>query len=130
MQKKFWQGTNFYLSLIALVLSFFTGFTKGNELATSIITLSTGVVASFGLVRELLTTAKFQGFLSTIKTGNFWQYLSGTVLLAAPQLGEAFFPALRGLIEGAMAGNWAVVVTQAITIANMVYHIFKNIAKG
>ncbi len=122
MEKKFWQGTNFWFAALMVVFSFFGG-TEG--LAQQIVSLGVGVVALFGAVRQFLPNAKFKGFKDALGEVNTWNYIGGVLTLIVPQAGE-LVPALRDLYDALITGNWGLVITRGVALLTIAFYLFKK----
>lgn len=122
MEKKFWQGTNFWFALLMFALSFFGG---GEDLAQQVVSAVVGVVALFGAVRQFLPNAKFKGVKATLAEANTWNYIAGVVVLIVPQAGE-LVPALRELYDALILGNWGLVISRGVALLTMAFYLFRS----
>ena len=117
---KFWEGTNFWFALIMVGLSFFGG---GENVAQSLVTAGVGIVAAFGAFRQFLVGAKWQGFKQTLAEPNTWNYIAGIVLTILPQATD-LVPALQGVYDALITGNWGLVISRGIALLTIVYYLF------
>jgi len=116
-------GTNFWVNALLLI-----GSLWGLQAATA----NTVVIAVFGLVgavfavRGFVVSAKFAGFKAWAKDPNTWSYLSAIVLAILPTASD-LVPALKDLTDAFISGNWASVITAALSFLTIVYYrFFKN----
>lgn len=117
---KFWEGTNFWFALLMVVLSFFGG---GESTAQALVTAGFGVVAAIGAFRQFLVGAKWQGFKATLSEPNTWNYLAGVVLTIVPQATD-LVPALQGVYDALIGGNWGLVISRGIALLTIIYYLF------
>lgn len=118
----FLKGTNFYIAVLMLVFSFF----GGNEgLAQQLVSTGVGLIATIGLVRQFLNTAKFQGFKNTLAQANTWNYIGGVVLLILPQAGD-LIPAVQSVYDALITGNWGLVISRGFTLLTIVFYLVKD----
>lgn len=122
-QTPFWKGTNFYLALLMFVGSFFAA---PGDLATTVVMSIVGLVAAVGAVRQFLPSAKFVGWRSVLASANTWNYLTGLLtLVGIPAAGE-IIPALQGLTDALVDGNWGLVITRGVALLTILFYLLKN----
>lgn len=118
--QKFWEGTNFWFALIMVALSFFGG---GESTAQALVTAGFGLVAGIGALRQFIVGAKWQGFGATLSEPNTWNYIAGVVLTILPQATD-LVPALQGVYDALISGNWGLVISRGIALLTIMYYLF------
>lgn len=94
--------------------------------AQQVVMAVVGIIAAGGGVRQFLQTAKFGGFLETLKQPNTINYLIGVLtLVGIPQAGE-IVPALKDVVDALVTGNWGLVITRGIALLTILFYIFKK----
>ena len=116
-----WTGTNIYYQLILLIASFFGGMS--DETAGMIVAAVMAAIGAFAAVRSFIVNAKFTPGKTWIADPNNWSYLGAVLVGISPKFSE-LLPALKGLTEALFAGNWAQVITGALTLISLVFYTF------
>lgn len=119
---KFWQGTNFWISALMLILAPL-GIAEG--VAVETVAFGFGAVTFVGLVRSTITTAHFQGWAELFKNKNWWNYLAGVVIAIAPGLG-GLLPAIQDLTNAISLKNYGAIISALLTIGTMIFHLIKK----
>lgn len=118
--KKFWQGTNFYMALGLLILS---ASTLAMDQAQAQLTfLIEGVVAGIYLIRQV-ATGKFS--FKNFQDKNGWNYLAQLILLVSPQFAD-LVPGLQKLTEALVAKDWGAVISALFSIGTILYYLVSN----
>lgn len=117
---KFWEGTNFWFAFIMVILSFFGG---GENTAQALVTAGFGVVAAVGVFRQFLVGAKWKGFAATLAEPNTWNYLAAIMLTIVPKATD-LVPALQGVYDALIGGNWGLVISRGIALLTIIYYLF------
>lgn len=122
LKEKFF-STNFILAVVLLVGGLFVGFPKGEaeKVVASLFTL----IGSVGAFRVFFKTAEFSP-IKWIQDSNTWNYLATIFIALFPVLTPEVFTALRAAIEAGMGGNWQGILTALISLATILWNIFKN----
>lgn len=118
--QKFYEGTNFWFALLMVILSFFGG---GENVAQALVTAGFGVVAAIGVFRQFLVGAKWKGLKGTLAEPNTWNYIAGVVLTILPQATD-LVPALHGVYDALITGNWGLVISRGIALLTIIYYLF------
>lgn len=121
---KFWQGTNFWISLVLAGGGIFVGFPESD--ARNIVGGIFALIASAGLLREKLKGAETVKWKEWITGVNTWNYIGAAVVAIVPSIPGEFFLRLRDLIDAILGGNWQGIVTALFSIATMLYFIIKG----
>ena len=121
---KFWQGTNFWMSLILAAGGLFVGFPESD--ARDLVSGIFGLIATVGLLREKLKGVNTVKWLEWIKQPNTWNYLGAAIVAIVPTLPVELFTHLRTTLDAAISGNWQGILTGVFSIATMLYYIFKG----
>lgn len=117
--KRFWEGTNFWFALIMVGLSFFGG---GENVAQALVSAAVGLIGAFAVVREFIVNAKFKGWKETLGEVNVWNYLAAIVLTILPQATD-LVPALQGVYDALISGNWGLVISRCIALFTIIYYL-------
>lgn len=122
LKEKFF-STNFILAVLLLVGGLFVGFPKGEaeKVVASLFTL----IGSVGAFRVFFKTAEFSP-IKWIQDSNTWNYLATIFIALFPVLTPEVFTALRAAIEAGMGGNWQGILTALISLATILWNVFKN----
>jgi hypothetical protein len=122
LKEKFF-STNFILAVVLLVGGLFVGFPKGEaeKVVASLFTL----IGSVGAFRVFFKTAEFSP-VKWIQNSNTWNYLSTIFIALFPVLTPDVFTALRAAIEAGIGGNWQGILTALISLATILWNVFKN----
>ena len=119
-EKKFWQGTNFYMALGLLILS---ASTLAMDQAQAQLTfLIEGVVAGIYLIRQV-ATGKFS--FKNFQDKNGWNYLAQLILLVSPQFTD-LVPGLQKLTEALIEKDWGAVISAMFSIGTILYYLVSN----
>lgn len=118
--QKFYEGTNFWFALLMVGLSFFGG---GENTAQALVTAGVGVVAAIGVFRQFLVNAKWKGLKATLAEPNTWNYIGGVILTILPQATD-LIPALHGVYDALITGNWGLVISRGIALLTIIYYLF------
>lgn len=124
MNKKFWQGTNFWIALVLAIGGLFIGFPEGE--ARTLIAGLVGVIATAGLFREKLKGLQKVEWKTWLASKNTWNYLATAVVAVFPVIPAQLFTDLRNLIDAALGGNWQGIVTAVFSIATIIYYLVKG----
>jgi len=117
---KFWQGSNFWVTLVLLIGSLWGMNQDG---ATQIVGAIFGLLAAAMATRSWLVNAKFGGVGKWLKDPNTWAYLTAIIVAVVPQAAD-LIPALKNLSDALIAGNWSGILTAGFSILTMVYYLF------
>jgi hypothetical protein len=120
---KFWQGTNFWVTLSLLVAVGFTSFTE--QTGETISLAVAGVFAGVFAVRQLVKDGKwdFTKFRTSVNT---WNYLSQLVVLAlGPELAQ-FVPLLRDLVDAALLKDYGKIISIVFNIGTLIYFLLQQ----
>lgn len=123
VQTKFWEGTNFWVALLMVILSFFGGGSGAEGIAQTVVTTAFGGISAFFMVRNFLVGAKWNGFKATFADANTWNYIAGVVLTILPQATD-LVPALHGVYDALITGNWGLVISRGISMLTIIYYLF------
>lgn len=115
----FWQGTNFWVGVLMLILVPF-GISQG--VAEQVVQFGFGAVALVFAVRTALTSAHFQGWASIFKNANWWNYLTGVIVAISPNIGS-LVPALQDLADAISLKNYGKIISAILTLGTMIYYL-------
>lgn len=121
---KFWQGTNFWITLVLAFGGLFVGFPEGD--ARDLVGSLFAVIASAGALREKLKGTTTVNWKDWLRSANTWNYIGAAVVAIVPALPGDFFLRVRDLIDSILGGNWQGIVTAVFSIATMLYFIIKK----
>lgn len=122
MNKKFYQGTQFWFALLILIGSFW-GMTQ--DTATQVISAVVGLIGAVGTVRNFVKNAEPKPFLPTLLSANGINYLTAVLVAISPQLGD-IVPPLKSLIEAIQAGNWGAIVSALVSLGTIIFYLVRN----
>ena len=122
MNKKFYQGTQFWFALLILIGSFW-GMTQ--DTATQVISAVVGLIGAVGTVRNFVKNAEPKPFLPTLLSANGINYLTAVLVAISPQLGD-IVPPLKSLIEAIQAGNWGAIVSTLVSLGTIIFYLVRN----
>ena len=117
----FWQGTNFWVAAIMIVISFFGG---GDSLAQQVVMSVAGVIGAFFAVRQFVQTAKFGGWYQTLVQGNTLNYVAQVLLLVGIPNVDQLIPPLKDLIDAFVQGNWGLIISRFVSLATIIFYLF------
>lgn len=118
----FWQGTNFWVASLMVVLSLFVG---GNEgLANQIVMSVTGLLGAFFAVRQFVKSAKFGGWFQTLVQGNTLNYLAQVLLLIGIPNVDQLIPPLKDLTAAFVEANWPRAISALVSLGTIVFYVF------
>lgn len=120
---KFWQGTNFWLSVVLFVGGLFVGFPGGD--AADAIGSIFALIGSAGLIREKIKDAKID-WKAWATSKNTWNYLAAAVTAIVPTIPTGIFASLNEVLTAAIGGNWQGFIIALLSLATMIYHIFQS----
>lgn len=127
MKKVNWLSANFALNILLLVGAFWG---LSTDTANAVVAVGVAGVGAFGLLRQFLSSARFGGFLPTLRQGNTLTYLATVLTLLGVPAAAEIVPALSGLAEGLSAQNWGLVFSAGFAIINILIRIFKKPPTG
>lgn len=119
----FWQGTNFWISLVLAAGGLFIGFPEGE--ARDIVGGVFALIGTAGVFREKLKGLTRVSWGDWIKSTNTWNYIAAIIISIAPSLPADLFVRLRELMDAILGGNWQGIITALFSIGTMLYYIFK-----
>lgn len=114
-------STNFLAVLILLATSVVGGMSE--DQATQIAGLLSGIIGAFAGVRNWLKNAKLTTGKAWIGDPNNWTYLSAVVGVLLPKAAD-LVPALQGLANAIVSGNWSSIITTGLGLLTLIYYIF------
>lgn len=117
----FWQGTNFWVASLMVILSLFGG---SEGLANTVVMSVSGVIAAFFAVRQFVKSAKFGGWYKTLVQGNTLNYLAQVVVLIGIPNVEQLIPPLKDVIDAFTQKNWGRVISGVVSLATIVFYLF------
>jgi len=120
---KFWQGTNFWVTLALLVTVGFTSFTE--QTGETISLAVAGVFAGVFAVRQLVKDGKwdFTKFRTSVNT---WNYISQLVVLALGPEFAQFIPLLRDLVDAAILKDVGKIISVVFSIGTLIYYLIQQ----
>ena len=120
-QKKFWQGTNFWVSLVLLIGGLFVGFPQGpaREIVAGVFALIGAVFA----VREWAKSTEID-FAAWVRSSNTWQYLATIITAILPTFPLALLDSGRGVVEAIFSGNLQGIIIAGLSFLTMLYNLF------
>jgi len=119
---KWWQGTNFYIGAMMLILAPF-GISQG--FATEVVTFGFSAVSLVGLTRSTVITAKFKGWAALFSDKNWWNYASATVIAFSPAI-ATLIPPLQEIAGAISLKNYGGIITGLLTLGTMIFHLIKK----
>lgn len=119
----FWQGTNFWISLVLAAGGLFVGFPEGE--ARNLVGGVFALIGTAGVFREKLKGLARVSWGDWIKSANTWNYIAAIVVSIVPTLPADLFARLRELIDAILGGNWQGIITALFSIGTMLYYIFR-----
>ena len=123
---KFWQGTNFWVASLMVILSLFGG---GEGLANQIVMSVAGLIAVGFAVRQFVNVAKFGGWYKTLVQGNTLNYLAQVLLLVGIPNIDQIVPPLKDLVDAFVQGNWGLVISRFVSLGTIIFYLFLKKAK-
>jgi len=118
-KKPFWQSANFAFSAIMLLGSFW-GLQE--QAAQSIISVGVAAIAAFGGIRQFLQTAKFGGFLETLKQANTQNYIvSLLAILGVPQA-QALVDSASKVVDAAQQKNYGLLISTGLSFLTIIFY--------
>ncbi len=120
---RFWQGTNFWLSVVLFVGGLFVGFPNGD--AQTAVGYLFALVGSVGLIREKVKDAKID-WKAWATSKNTWNYLAAALTAIIPTIPTALFSGLNEALTAAISGNWQGFAIALFSLATIVYHLFQK----
>ena len=117
----FWQGTNFWVAALMIVISFFGG---GESLAQQVVMSVAGVIGAFFAVRQFVQTAKFGGWYQTLVQWNTLNYVAQVLLLVGIPNVDQLIPPLKDLIDAFVQGNWGLIISRFVSLATIIFYLF------
>ena len=128
MQTKFWQGTNFWVSLVIAVGSIW-GLTS--EDVTPMVTGIFGILGTGFAIREKIKDVAVN-WVAWISSPNTWNYVFAAAAAIIPSLPAGLGPKVSELIEAVIGQNWPSVISTVLSIVAMLYFMItggKGLAK-
>lgn len=119
VNKKFWQGTNFYIALLMVAGGLYAGIQDTD--VKPIVSGIFGIVASVGLLREKLKGSTLVTFKEWIKSKNTWSYLGIAIVQVIPSIPADFFTRLNEIATAAIDQNWTAFISAILSGATMIY---------
>lgn len=117
--KKFWQSTNFYFAAIMLIGSFW-GLQE--QTAQTIIGVGVAGIAAIGGIRQFLQTAKFGGFLDTLKQANTQNYIvSLLAILGIPQA-QTLVDSASKIVDAAQQKNYGLLISTVLSFFTILFY--------
>jgi ABC-type Mn2+/Zn2+ transport system permease subunit len=120
MEKKFWQSSGFWTTVILLFATGYTSFTTeiGNQIAGGIIAIFAFGAAAYRLVKD----GKFD-FKKWRNSQNVWNYLA---TLVAMLFGEGFvnlIPALQELVQAIGEKNLPAIFAALFSLGTLIFYL-------
>lgn len=122
-QVKFWQGTNFWLSVVLFIGGLFVGFPVGD--ASEAVGYIFALVGSVGLIREKIKDSKID-WKAWAVSKNTWNYLAAAVTAVIPTIPTALFTGMNEALTAAISGNWQGFAIALFSLATIIYHLFQK----
>lgn len=123
--KKFWQSSNFWVSIVLAIGALFVGFPA--EEAKDWIYQLFGVLSGGMILRNFFKDNPLKFDLSKIKTANFWNYIAVIVTsIVGTQLPPELFTNLQQITEALMNADWQAAMLVAFQLVNIIYHLVKS----
>jgi hypothetical protein len=122
-EKKFWQGTNFWVSLALAIGGLWSGFSESD--ATNAIGYFFALVGSVFAIREKIKDSTIN-WREWISSPNTWQYLAAVFISIFPTLSPELFQRINDLVASLISGNWQGVIGAAFSILTMLYYLFRK----
>lgn len=116
-------STNFIMAVVLLIGGLFVGFPQGE--AQKVVGSIFALIGSAGALRVFFKTAELNP-VEWIKNSNTWNYISTIFIALFPVLTPDFFAAVKAIVEQALGGNWQGILTSLISLATIIWNIFKN----
>ena len=123
-EKKFWQGTNFWIAIVLAGGGLFVGFPQDD--ARDLIGSLFALIGSAGALREKLKGLTPVSWKDWIRSPNTWNYLGAAIVSIVPAIPVDMFQRMRDLLDSAIGGNWQGIITALFSIGTMLYFIFKG----
>ncbi|MEM9930916.1 MAG: hypothetical protein AAF840_13930 [Bacteroidota bacterium] len=121
--KKFYEGTNFWVALTLLVAGAWTGFnTETGNAITSF------VIASFGAVfavRQMIKTPR-RSLQEWWRSNNTKNYLGAILVAVFGEGATQLIPLLNDLLEAIQVGNITGILTALLSFATILYYLIRN----
>jgi hypothetical protein len=124
MQKKFWQSSNFWTTLLVGVIGGFFVIYPGDAIGEGVKALFT-VIYSGAIVSDWARSdgAKFD-WKHALKDANWWNYLGSLVIVWWDKLPAEFFQELGNVVSQALAGNYQGALIGVFGLLSILFHIF------
>lgn len=122
VNKQFWQGTNFWVSVTLLFGGFFVGFPQ-EDAVTAVNGIFALVATAFGIREKVKGTVSFKDWISG---SNTWNYIGAAVVSVIPAIPVELFQSLKDILQAAVGGNWQGIAVGAFSLATILYNIFKK----
>lgn len=124
--KKPWEGTNFYVNIISLLLGGYIGFNQA--MAEDLVGAVFGVIAAGFSIRNLVKTGKYD-WKKWFSDSNFYAYLSAIITAIWPMLPGELFSSFEELMQNLLSGNWQAAVIAGVYFINVLWKlVFKPAA--
>ena len=117
----FWQGTNFWTTVVLLIGGLFIGFPQGEAQATMGYIFS--ALAGAFAIRERLkaSTIDWKQWLGNTNT---WAYLGTIVTAIVPILPVELFQHLGTIAQAAIGGNYQGILVGLFSAIPIIYNLF------
>jgi len=124
VEKKFWQGTNFWVAF-ALLAAGLSTVVIPDDLVRAVIMGASAFLSGLFLIREKVKGAGID-LKAWLASKNTWNYLATVVIAIVPTIPADLFTRLHELATAILGGNWQGIVTALFSIATMLYFIIKK----
>ena len=125
MQTKFWQGTNFWITL-GMAAGSIWGLTS--EDITPIVSGVFGITGGLFAVREKIKSAAVN-WVEWISSPNTWNYVVAAIAAIVPVIPAGLGPKISELVSALIGKNWPSAITALLSIFSMLYFIIMGGAK-
>lgn len=120
VNKKFWQGSNFYIALILAFGGLFTGFAP--EDAQLFVKSMFAAVAALWAMREKIKNSQID-WTAWLASKNTWNYLGNAIVHIFPFIPIALFGHISDLIAALLGKNWSNALAALFAIGTMLYYL-------
>ena len=121
--KKFYQGTNFLVSLALIVFSVWSGF--NTETGERITELVLGAFGGVFAIRQMIKDS-IPDFGKWISSGNTWTYLTALIASVFGDNLAELIPGLQSVVEAVSAGNFQAILSAGVAFLVSVYYFWRD----
>lgn len=119
---KFYQGTNFWVSVVLFIGGLFVGFPT--DMATETVEYWVAGIAGIFAVREKLKDVQID-WRAWLQNPNTWAYLGTVITSLLPVIPVDLFTDLAELAQSILGGNWQGVLVSLFAIGTMLFHLLR-----